>query len=322
LPFLAKNYYLNFYGGEPLLSFDSIKKTISLLNSKNKELNKKPHFSITTNGSLLSEEVIQFLNTYKFSVELSFDGLAQEVHRNKGSFEKIVSSIKELLKYTDMNLEVNSVFTPETVSYLSKSIQFIMDLNVPNIHFSLSTIKPWDRASLLKLEKELIKLRKIVLAHYERNGNNPVVNFIAEKRKGIFSCSAGKDRLAITPEGGIWGCYLFPDYFRGKENTPQFQKFYFGTLDDFIKNYKNIYPLISSNYAQLSMDNFSTSSMKCFLCSDLENCEVCPINASFSGVPLGKIPNYTCEIRRIMIREKGKFRKEFQGIISKYNSFG
>lgn len=241
--------------------------------------------------------------------------MAQEVNRNKGSFEKIVSAIKESLKYPEINLEVNSVFTPETINLLSESIQFIMGLDVPHIHFSLSTIKPWDQASLLKLEKEIIKLRKIVLAHYERNGNNPVVNFIEEKRKGIFYCSAGKDRLAITPEGEIWGCYLFADYFRGKENTPQYQKFYFGTLANFIKNYNNIYPLISSNYAHLSMDNLSTSNGKCFLCSELENCAVCPINASFSGVPLGKIPNYVCQIRKIMIREKGNFKKEFQAII-------
>lgn len=309
LPQLTKNYYINFYGGEPLLSLNLIRETISLLNYKNIEFSKKSHYSITTNGSLFSEEVIQFLNEYKFSIELSFDGLAQDINRKKGSFEKIVFCIKELLKYPSIHLETNSVFTPETVGYLSESIQFIMGLNVPNIHFSLSTIKPWDQASLLKLEKEIIKLRKIVLALYEGSRNNPVVNFREEKKKGIFYCSAGKDRLAISPEGGIWGCFLFADYFRGKENRPQYQKFYFGTLDNFIKNYNDIYPLISSNYAQLSMDNFSTSSMECFLCSELENCGVCPINASFSGVPLGKIPDYICKIRKIMIREEEKFRR-------------
>jgi len=69
LPHLTENYYLNFYGGEPLLSFELIKQTISLLNNANKESGKKSDYSITTNGSLLSDEIIQFLDEHKFSVE-------------------------------------------------------------------------------------------------------------------------------------------------------------------------------------------------------------------------------------------------------------
>lgn len=314
MPRLTKNYYLNFYGGEPLLSFDLINKIIPFLINKNEEFNKKVSYSITTNGFLLTERIIQFLNKHKFSVELSFDGLAQDVSRKKGSFKKIVSSIKELLDYPNINLEINSVFTPLTVDFLSESIKFIMALGVSNIHFSISIIEPWDESCLLKLENELAKLRKIVLSHYKRTQSIPVVNFREYNEKGIFYCAAGKDRLSITPEGQIWGCYPFPDYFKGKEKTPEYQKFYFGTLDNFIENYKKIYRKISPNYAQLSMDNFSTSAMKCFLCSELEKCGICPVNASLSGLPLGKIPLYACEIQKIKIKEKEIFRKEFQKV--------
>lgn len=185
-----------------------------------------------------------------------------------------------------------------------------MDMKVPNIRVSLSIIEPWGKISFLKLENELKKIRKITLAHYKTEGNIPVVNFREDQGKGIFYCAAGKDRLALTPDKGIWGCYLFPDYFKGKEKTAEYKKFYFGLLDNFIKNHNYIYPRISSNYAPLSMDNFSTPEMRCFLCSELENCAVCPINAGFSGLPLGKIPHYICEIQKIRIREKEKFREE------------
>jgi len=243
---------------------------------------------------------------------LSFDGLIQDVQRKKGSLKKIIPHINKLLRCPDIDFEVNSVFTSETVGHISESIKFIMDLGVPNIHFSLSIIEPWDQVSLLKLEKEMIKLREIVLNHYKIKGNIPVINFRENHGKGIFYCAAGKDRLAVTPEEKIWGCFLFPDFFKGREKTLEYQKFYFGQLDNFIENHKNIYPRISSNYTHLSMDNFSTSTMRCFLCSELENCVVCPINAAFSGVPLGKIPDYICEIQKIKIKEKKKFRKEFQ----------
>jgi len=260
------------------------------------------------------------LNKYKFSVVLSFDGIAQDIQRKKGSSKKIISCIHELLNYPDIDLEINSVFTSETVDYLSESIKFLVDLCVPNIHFALSVLYPWDRNSLHKLEKQMIQLRKILLSNYKSNGNIPVINFRKSYRKGIFYCAAGKDRLAITPEGEIWGCFLFPDYFKGKVNSPEYQKYYFGALDDFIKNHQDIYPRIFSNYAQLSMNNFYTFKMECFLCSELENCAVCPINASFSGLPLGKIPHYVCEIQKIKIREKEKFKEEFQKIVNSPSS--
>jgi len=312
LPKLTKTYYLNFYGGEPLLCFPLIKKTLPFISDKNKELNKKVRYSITTNGNLLTGEIIQFLNEYKFSVELSFDGLAQNYQRKRGTFKKIVSNINKLLQYPDIDLENNSVFTAQTVGYISESIKFLIELGISDINLSLSIIEPWDQRSLMNLKNELTKLREILLPQYKSKQNIPVINFRENDSKGVFYCAAGKDRLAIAPDGQIWGCYLFPDYFKGKEESAEYQKFYFHHLDDFTKNYKNIYPKIFSNYTQLSMDNFSTSQMDCFLCKKSEKCGVCPINAAFSGVPLRKIPQYTCEIQKIIITEKEKFWKEFQ----------
>lgn len=312
MPHLTENYYLNFYGGEPLLSFELIKQTISLLNNANKESREKSDYSITTNGSLLSYEIIQFLDEHKFSVELSFDGLAQDKSRQKGSVKRIVPIIQELLECPNIDLETNSVFSPDTVSYLSESIKFIMELGVSDIRFSISTTKPWDQASLMKLENELAKLGEILLAHYKRYDNIPVANYTDAHGKGIFHCTAGKDRLTISPDGGVWGCFLFADYFRERENSLEYQDYYYGNLEDFLKNHEEIYPRISSNYAQLSMDNFCTSKGECFLCKEFKNCAVCPINAALSGAPIGQIPDHICEIQMIRRREKEKFSEDIQ----------
>lgn len=315
MPNLTKKYYLNFYGGEPLLSFNLIKKTLFFLNRKNQELGKKAKFSITTNGSLITEEISQFLNEHKFSVELSFDGLAQDVSRKDGSFHKIILAIQQLLNCPNIDLEINSVFTPQTVEYLSNSIQFIINLGVSDIHFSLSTIEPWDKPHLQKLEYEMSKLNHIVLSHYKKRGDIPVTNLRKGTKKGIFFCSAGKDRLAITPDGQIWGCFLFPDYFLGKEDSPEYKKYCFGSFDRFLRESDEIYPSISSNYASLSMDNFSTSKIECLFCPELEKCAVCPINAAFSGSPIGEIPSYICEIQKIKIKQRQNFNKEFRKIL-------
>lgn len=317
MPTLTKDYYINFYGGEPLLCFNLIKKTTSLLNSKNKEFKKRGLYSITTNGSLFTEEIFQFLNKHKFSIELSFDGLVQDVQRKQGSFKNTVSSIKKLLNYPGIDLEVNSVFTHETVGCLSESIKFIMDLGVPGINFSISVIQSWNKNALLKLEEELAKLSKIILSHYKRDGNVPIKTYTRDLGKGIYYCAAGKDRFAVSSDGGIWGCDLFADYFKGKEKSPEYKKYYFGDLDIFIKNHERIYHRIFPNYARLSMDNFSTPSMKCFLCPEIEDCTVCPVNAAFSGGPFGWVPSYVCKIQKIKIREKKALEKELQKISSK-----
>jgi uncharacterized protein len=195
LPCLTEDYYLNFYGGEPLLSFRLIRQLVSFLKDKANKHSQTVHYSITTNGSLLTKEIIQFLDEQKFSVELSFDGLAQDVSRQKGSEKKLIPIIKELLNQPNIDLEINSVFSPNTVSYLSNSIKYTMDLNVPDIRCSLSTTETWSQAALQKLEKEMSRLREIVAEHSRRKGNIPVINFRDAQRKGIFHCAAGKDRL-------------------------------------------------------------------------------------------------------------------------------
>ena len=62
------------------------------------------------------------------------------------------------------------------------------------------------------------------------------------------------------------------------------------------------------------MDNFSTREMKCFLCPDLENDSICPMNVSFAGHSWEKIPDYVCAIQKIKIRGKEKFSDKLRKI--------
>lgn len=169
-PFLKEKSYINFYGGEPLLAFEQIVKVVEYLQDKDKRKKKQFSYIISTNGSLINDAVLQFLKHYKFSLLLSFDGFAQDISRNKGSFEQIVSIIKRLLENADIDLTINSVFTPETVGYLSKSMQFIVELGVSDIDLSLSTIPQWDQFSLLQLKDELVSLRKFLIEFYKKKG--------------------------------------------------------------------------------------------------------------------------------------------------------
>jgi len=311
-PFLSEECYINFYGGEPLLAFDRIKHAVSTIQEKNKRLKKHVQYSMTTNGSLINQDILRFLNEHKFLLLLSFDGLAQDVSKKSGSFERIVSIIRKTLKYPDIDLETNSVFTPATVRYLSRSIQFIGELGVPNIDLSLDKISPWDSSSLRQLEKELRILREFLLSSYEDTESIPLVDFRSRPKKDIFCCFAGKDRMAITPDGELWGCCLFPDFFKGKEQTTDYKKYCFGDLDSFVENHGTAYPEILSNFSTLRTDHFFTPKISCILCDDLEECGVCPLDTVFSGSITKKIPLWICEIKKIFRNEKRLLWKELE----------
>ncbi len=312
MPFLKNCYYVNFYGGEPLLCLNLIKQTLSILDEKNKEFKKKARYSITTNGSLITEEAIQFFSQNNFSVVFSFDGLAQNIQRKQSSFEGSVSHIKEILRFPNIHLEINSVFTSDTVDYISESMAFMMELGAKNINLSLSFLHPWSQHSLEQFKGEMADLRGFLVSHYRKSQEIPVKDFREHDSKGYFYCAGGQDRLAVTSQEQVWGCDVFADFLRGKDKFPEYRKYSFGNLDTFAKNHEKIFPKISSNYAKLSMNNFRSASRECLFCSNLEKCTICPIAAAFTGFPIGEIPPFVCEIQKIKIREKQKFWEEIQ----------
>jgi len=307
-PFLNNKAFISFYGGEPLLAFSLIKKIVHLVENKNKKFNKVIDFSLSTNGSLIDDNIISFFSDHKFRVGLSFDGLAQDKQRKKGSFQELIPIIRKLSENPKIELLINSVFTPNTIQYFSKSIELLLNLKVPSIRGSLSFLRPWDEKAISRYKDELVKTREFILPIYRKTGTIPIVNF--SQKPQIACCPAGSDRLCISTNGEIWGCPLFSDYFERKGESSEKQKYCFGKLEEFSKDYEKRYFQKLRNYSKLRMDNYSTPKMDCFLCPEIEYCSVCPISSSLSGYPLNKIPGFICEIQKIKINEIQRFFKE------------
>jgi sulfatase maturation enzyme AslB (radical SAM superfamily) len=308
-PYFSDECFINFYGGEPLLAFPAIKNIVISLEEKNRAQDKKIHYTISTNGSLIDEAVVRFFTRYNISPLLSFDGFAQDMSRKKGTFDSGVALIKKILA-TDIKLLVNSVFTPGTVKYLSKSIQLLMDIGVKNIDLSLSTVDPWDKSALEDLKAELADLRRNLISYYCRSNTIPVNKFSGSSKKGVFLCAAGRDRMTLAPDGKLWGCHLFALYFSGKEDTRQYQKYCFGDLEYFYKNCDQIYPQILFNCADLRTDCFYTPKKFCLFCEEMEDCRICPVYAALSCGVIKEIPLWTCEIKKIFRKERSKLWKE------------
>jgi sulfatase maturation enzyme AslB (radical SAM superfamily) len=309
-PFLKKRCYINFYGGEPLLALNQILFAIDYFQSMNKRERKNIIFSMTTNGSLISDEILDILSQNKFSLLLSFDGIVQEVSRKKGTFDKITAILKKTMRFPQIDLETNSVFTPTTIQNLSDSIISIVEMGVPNVSLALSQTAIWDFSSLSHFEKELDALAEYLLSFYKRKGHIPVVNFRKDYTKAVFACHAAKDRLAMTADGNLWGCHLFADVYGRKQDTEDYAKYCFGDLDSFIKNHEDTYAKISANYSGLRMDRFHTANERCIDCSELEDCRVCPMDNLMQGSEIEKVPGWACEQKKIMREVKKKLWKD------------
>lgn len=311
-PFFARECVLSFYGGEPLLAFDLIRRAVQHVDGLPTEHRRKIRFSLTTNGILLNEEILEFLAAREFSLVLSFDGLGQDVSRKKGSFDTLRSVIGRILNNPRISLETNSVFTSETVGYLSESIGLLVRLGVPKLDVNFAHTPPWTAAALFRLEEEIGRVGEFFLSRYDDLRDIPWADFYQELRKAVYHCPAGEDRMALSAQGTLWGCVVFPHYRRGKYGTAGCPEFCFGDLDSFIENPRQIYAQKIALYSELRMDRFSTPERDCLMCDELEHCWLCPLAAGLTSGEIGKIAAESCQRARILRKGKRRFLDEFE----------
>ena len=134
------------------------------------------------------------------------------------------------------------------------------------------------------------------------------------KIRGTLSASTRsailRDRMALTADGKLWGCHLFADVYKGKEETEDYAKFCFGDLDSFMKDGEKIYARISPHYAGLRMDRFYTVETRCTDCPDLEDCSVCPMENMLQNQNIDKVSNGACRLKKITRKIRKKIWKE------------
>lgn len=315
-PFLKEEASIIFYGGEPLLVFDNIKYAVSLLLKRNRKKGKKLKFYLTTNGSLITDEMLAFFHRHRFSITLSFDGLAQDIGRKPGSLVLLRELIGRIqtAAYRDIEFSIISVFTPGTVNQLCASLRYIIECNVIDLHFTLARDKHWDDASLVLLEKELARLTDFLVSYYKKKEIIPVDNFHgskhptgSKKKDSCFTCDAGFHRMAITPKELVWGCYVFHDYLKNREESSDFSTYCFGKLDDYIRNHESLYPQILANYTTLRQDCFFTEQGFCLFCEKVDICGICPVNAAYTTSFIGKISPWVCRLEGIQRKERKRF---------------
>jgi len=230
---------LSFFGGEPLLQFDLIKKLVpyALKNAKKKGLEVK--FSIATNGTLIDEEVLEFFEKYTFRVELSIDG-TQKAHninrpmrRGGNSYQTVVKNLPELQKRAG-HVAVAGVITPETAPFFAENSKHVMDeLGVKSYIMVADYTAPWKEEDLSLILDQFLELEDWYMEKSRRGDNfyySPFDVHIAAHIRGGFRpgdlCDVGRKICAVGEDGRIFPCVRFAgkpvkakDYVLGHVDT-------------------------------------------------------------------------------------------------------
>ena len=220
------NLEVDFFGGEPLMNFQVVKDLVAYGRSKEKEFNKKFRFTLTTNGMLLTDEVMEFVNKEMANVVLSIDG-RKEVHdfmrptRNgKGSYDLIIDKFKKMAEMRHQtNYYVRGTFTHYNLDF-SKDVLHLADMGFKQISAE-PVVAPDDMDYAIR-EEDLPQLfeeydnlaKEMVKREKEGNGFN-FFHFMIDLTGGpclykrLSGCGSGTEYLAVTPWGDLYPCHQF-----------------------------------------------------------------------------------------------------------------
>lgn len=221
-----KNLEVDFFGGEPLMNFEVVKQIVEYGNELAKEKVKNFRFTITTNGVLLDDEIIDYVNEHMHNVVLSLDGRKsinddmRPTLNDKGSYDIIVPKFQKLIeKRKDKYYYVRGTFTRDNMDF-SKDVLHFKDLG-----FDLTSVEPvvGDESNPYALREEdlpkiLDEYEKLAVEYSKMRVNNEpfrFFHFMVDLSQGpcvikrMTGCGAGNEYLAITPEGDIYPCHQF-----------------------------------------------------------------------------------------------------------------
>ncbi len=319
-PFLMdESAYISFYGGEPLLAMDNIRLAAKLLEELNRDGKKKIHYTLTTNGSLLTGEMLDFFEANRFRLVLSFDGAVQDMSRRAGSMEQTEAMAARIKERKNIKFGTYSVFTPDTAARFRESMRCVLDTGTPDADLTFALTEPWDDPSLQTLEQELPRFVDDLLEFGRKTGTYPVRGFrpppapAGKPKPQIFSCAGGRVRMAVSPQETVWGCFVFHSHLRNKKGTEDYQSYSFGPLDEFIAQHETIYPKILENYLALRQDCYiaeDTEERHCFLCESRFSCSACPASGSHLTGLVGKFPGFVCRVNKAVKAATVDFQKK------------
>jgi uncharacterized protein len=258
----AKYFQITFFGGEPLLNFNLMKHVIEFAEQTFPD--KVFSYTFTTNGTLFTQKIIDFVKSKKITIMLSLDG-TQEIHdanrlflNNRGSFEKVMKNIF-LLKKNEINFAVRATLSTKFYKHYEDIVQFFTEIGAEQIFISKLIDYNMNSTDFDINVDDLKQELKYVLKYNNRikneilQGNNPFyIPFISLLERihvatdSMISCGSLKGSTAVSWNGDLYPCHRFV----------RIEGFKFG----------NVYDGIDDTAMQDIVDKFDNATTECNDC--------------------------------------------------------
>ena len=240
-----RNLEVDFFGGEPLMNFDVVKRLVAYARSIEGAAGKRFRFTLTTNGMLVDDEVIDFANRECHNVVLSLDG-RKEIHdayrvdyAGNGSWDRIVPKFQQFVKARGgKNYYMRGTFTHANPDFL-KDIQVMLDLGFTELSMEPVVCAEGDPAALTAQDLPVVMRQYEALAELmisRRRAGRPFTfyHYMIDLTGGpciykrISGCGSGTEYMAVTPWGDLYPCHQFVgeerfrlgDVWQGVTNAP------------------------------------------------------------------------------------------------------
>lgn len=221
-----RNLEVDFFGGEPTMNFDVVKELVRYGRSLEGPHNKNFRFTLTTNGVLLDDDIMEFANREMANVVLSIDGRKEvndymrPTRNGKGSYDLIVPKFQKFAELRNQtNYYVRGTFTHHNLDF-SEDVLHLADLGFKQISVEPVVAPPEEpyairEEDLPKLLEEYDKLAKEMIKREKEGRGFNFFHFMIDLTQGpcvakrLSGCGSGTEYLAVTPWGDLYPCHQF-----------------------------------------------------------------------------------------------------------------
>lgn len=222
-----KNIEVDLFGGEPLMAFETVKQVVEYAKEVQKIHGKNIRFTMTTNATLLNDEIMKYIDENMGNIVLSIDGRKSVNDKvrvradGSGSFDSILPKIKKMVSMRDKNKQyyARGTFTHENLDFF-EDIKFLADEGFKEISVE-PVVLPKEHPLALKEEdlpvifEQYDKLYEDMLERRKSGKEFKFYHFNIDLQGGpciykrISGCGAGHEYVAITPSGDVYPCHQF-----------------------------------------------------------------------------------------------------------------
>lgn len=209
---------INFFGGEPLLEFDLIKKITDMIHAQSNFGRDRVAISVVTNGTIFSKDIADFLIKKNIALCISCDGpkIVQDKFRHfpdgKGSSAIVETNIRQALSVFPLT-PINAVYSPDNLQHLPQVVDYLSFLGARNIYLSPNISAKWAKKDAEMLPKVYDAIGKRYISYYI-NKIPRYISLIDGKisvilrggYKPLERCRMGKGEFAFAPSGNVYPC--------------------------------------------------------------------------------------------------------------------